>query len=43
MIERVDHAQGIAINQRSEMFIQRRDGRIREHKSYGDDLFPVKG
>ena len=31
------------INQQSEMFIQGRDGQIRERNSYGDDPFPPKG
>jgi len=35
--------QHIAINQQSEMFIQGRDGQIRERNSYGDDPFPPKG
>ncbi|WP_268245296.1 DUF2188 domain-containing protein [Vulcaniibacterium thermophilum] len=33
----------MAINQRSELFIQGRDGQIRERNSYGDDPFPPKG
>jgi hypothetical protein len=39
----IDHARGIAINQQSEMFIQGRDGQIRERNSYGHDPFPPKG
>ncbi|MFC3268349.1 DUF2188 domain-containing protein [Vulcaniibacterium thermophilum] len=40
---RSNRARGIAINQRSELFIQGRDGQIRERNSYGDDPFPPKG
>jgi hypothetical protein len=39
----IDRARDIAINQQSEMFIQGRDGQIRERNSYGDDPFPPKG
>lgn len=39
----IDRARGIAINQQSEMFIQGRDGQIRERNSYGTDPFPPKG
>ncbi|GAB4348233.1 MAG: DUF2188 domain-containing protein [Immundisolibacter sp.] len=41
--EAINRARGIAINQRSELFIQGRDGQIRERNSYGDDPFPPKG
>ena len=39
----IDRARDIAINQQSEMFIQGRDGQIRERNSYGTDPFPPKG
>jgi hypothetical protein len=33
----------IAKNQRTELFVHGRDGRIRERDSYGNDPFPPKG
>jgi hypothetical protein len=33
----------IAINQRTELFIHGKDGRIREKNSFGRDSFPPKG
>ena len=36
-------AREIAIRNRSEMFIHRPDGRIRERNSYGNDPHPPKG
>lgn len=36
-------AREIAIRQRSEVVIHRRDGRIRDKNSYGNDEFPPKG
>ena len=36
-------ARGIAVNQQSELFIQGRDGQIRERNSYGNDPYPPKG
>jgi len=33
----------IAKNQRSELYIHGRNGRIRERDSYGNDPFPPKG
>ena len=39
----IDHARGIAINQRSEMFIQGENGQIRERNSYGHDPRNIKG
>ncbi|MCY3820124.1 MAG: DUF2188 domain-containing protein [Gammaproteobacteria bacterium] len=36
-------ARGIAINNRSEMFIHQPDGRIRERNTYGNDPHPPKG
>lgn len=41
--EAIQSARGIAINQRSEMFIHRSNGQIRERNSYGNDPFPPKG
>ncbi|MDE2662454.1 MAG: DUF2188 domain-containing protein [Gemmatimonadota bacterium] len=39
----VEAARSIARNQRTELFIHRRDGRIRERDSYGGDPFPPPG
>lgn len=36
-------AKEIAINQKSEMFIHRPNGQIRERNTYGKDNFPPKG
>ena len=36
-------AKEIARNQRTELVIHRRDGRIREKKSYGNAPFPPRG
>lgn len=36
----IDRAREIAINQRSEVIVQRRDGRIRSKDSYGNDPHP---
>ncbi|MGI2261613.1 DUF2188 domain-containing protein [Shewanella sp. GXUN23E] len=36
-------ARGIAQNQKSEVVIHGRDGRIRDKDSYGNDPFPPKG
>lgn len=41
--EAIGRAREISINQQSEMFIHRRDGRIRERNSYGNDPYPPKG
>lgn len=41
--EAVAAAREIARNQRSELFIHGKDGRIRERSSYGDDPFPPRG
>jgi phage anti-repressor protein len=38
----IDTAREIAINQRSEVVIHRRDGRIRDKDSYGNDPFPPR-
>jgi len=34
---------GHATNQKSEVIVHRRDGRIREKNSYGNDPYPPKG
>lgn len=36
-------ARQIAINQKSELFIQGRDGKFRDRNSYGNDPFPPRG
>ena len=36
-------ARSVAENQRSEVVIHGRDGRIREKNSYGNDNFPPRG
>jgi hypothetical protein len=36
-------ARGTARNQKSELLIHGRDGRIRERDSYGNDPYPPKG
>lgn len=41
--EAIDAARGIARNQESELVIHRKDGRIRDKDSYGNDPFPPKG
>lgn len=41
--EAAEIARRIAINQESECFIHRPDGRIRERDSYGNDPFPPRG
>ena len=41
--EAIDHAREIAINQRSEMFIQGKNRQIRERNSYGNDPRSSKG
>lgn len=33
----------IAINQKSELFIHNKEGKIRERSSYGNDPYPPKG
>lgn len=33
----------VAINQRAELIIQGRDGKIRERNSYGNDPYPPRG
>jgi len=39
----IDAAREIARNQRSELVIHRKDGRIRDRDSHGNDPFPPKG
>lgn len=41
--EAIDEARDIARNQKSELLIHGRDGRIRERDSYGSDPYPPKG
>ena len=41
--EAINAAREIARNQRSELFIHRKDGRIRDRFSYGNDPFPPRG
>lgn len=41
--EAIDIARGIARNQQSELIIHRKDGRIREKDSYGNDPRHIKG
>lgn len=41
--EAIEAATRVARNQRSELYIHGRDGRIRERNSYGKDSFPPKG
>lgn len=41
--EAIRVARGIARNQRSELFVHGKDGKIRERNSYGNDPFPPQG
>ncbi len=41
--EAIDTGREIARNQRTELFVHGRDGRIRERDSHGNDPFPPKG
>lgn len=41
--EAIDRARNVARNQKTELFIHGRDGRIRERDSYGNDNHPPKG
>ena len=41
--EAINKAREIAINQKSELIIQREDGKIREKNSYGNDDYQPKG
>jgi len=38
----IEHARKIAKNQQSELVIHRRDGRIRDKDSFGNDPFPPR-
>lgn len=39
----IDAATQIARNQRTELYVHSRDGRIRERNSYGNDPHPPRG
>lgn len=39
----IEIGKGIAINQRSELFIHNKHGQIRERNSYGNDPYPPRG
>ncbi len=41
--EAIDAATRIARNQKTELYVHGRDGRIRERNSYGNDPYPPKG
>ncbi len=41
--EAIDAGREVARNQRTELFVHGRDGRIRERDSHGNDLFPPRG
>lgn len=41
--EAISQAKKIAQNQKTELYIHGRDGRIRERSSYGNDPHPPKG
>lgn len=41
--EAIDLAKDIAQNQKTELFIHNRQGRIRERNSYGNDTYPPEG
>ncbi len=41
--EAIDAGREVARNQRTELFVHGRDGRIRERDSHGNDPFPPKG
>ncbi|MGB7374648.1 DUF2188 domain-containing protein [Pontixanthobacter sp.] len=41
--EAIETATRIARNQKTELYIHGRDGRIRERNSYGNDPYPPKG
>jgi hypothetical protein len=41
--EAIVRGRGLARNEESELFIHRRNGRIRERDSYGRDEFPPEG
>ena len=39
----IERARDIAINQRSEVVIHRRNGEFRDRNSYGNDPYPPRG
>ncbi|MGE0095131.1 MAG: DUF2188 domain-containing protein [Alphaproteobacteria bacterium] len=39
----IEQAREVAQNQKSELFVHGKDGRIRERDSFGNDPFPPKG
>ncbi|KAF2956262.1 DUF2188 domain-containing protein [Marinitoga sp. 38H-ov] len=39
----IDFGKEIAKNQKSELIIHRKDGKIRDKNSYGNDPYPPKG
>ncbi len=41
--EAIDAGREVARNQRTELFVHGRDGRIRERESHGNDPFPPRG
>lgn len=41
--EAITKATSIAKNQKTELYVHGKDGRIRERNSYGNDPFPPKG
>ncbi len=41
--EAIDAGRAVARNQRTELFVHGRDGRIRERDSHGNDPFPPRG
>ena len=41
--EAIDAGREVARNQRTELFVHGRDGRIRERDSHGNDPFPPRG
>ncbi|WP_350431742.1 DUF2188 domain-containing protein [Shewanella sp. H8] len=42
-VEAIQWAKGVAQNQKSELYIHGKDGKIREKNSYGNDDYPPKG
>lgn len=41
--EAIQYGRDIAINQKSELLIHNKQGRIREKNSFGNDSYPPKG
>ena len=39
----IDHAREVSINQKSELIIHNKDGKISQSDSHGNDPFPPKG